>query len=262
MANNEAIARLEGQLGHLVAEFNRIEEEELQSQEMARGHYMIDEDCPNNSYHEHVQATTCGSEEVVKETINEPSLEDPLEACLAQFGDDLYLDKLLEQVDVILDPTLEVQTENGETIGISFPNSSSLPAEPFIVDNHEQEEKEEQVEHIEPPTTPSLSNDMEMSIEAHSFVTIPFETLHEPQAPLIQCLKEPFYAKTLKDLCKQMGKPRNHRPNKILLSIKVGYFRWWNILLEGHQILKKKGWKGLVGHPRDWEKCGTHFFFF
>jgi hypothetical protein len=31
MANNEAIARLEGQLVHLVAEFNRIEEEQLQS---------------------------------------------------------------------------------------------------------------------------------------------------------------------------------------------------------------------------------------
>jgi hypothetical protein len=35
MANTEAIARLEGQLSHLVAEFNRIEEDELQSQEMA-----------------------------------------------------------------------------------------------------------------------------------------------------------------------------------------------------------------------------------
>ena len=31
MANTEAIVRLEGQLGHLVAEFNIIEEEELQS---------------------------------------------------------------------------------------------------------------------------------------------------------------------------------------------------------------------------------------
>jgi hypothetical protein len=29
IANTEAIARLEGHLGHLVAEFNRIEEEEL-----------------------------------------------------------------------------------------------------------------------------------------------------------------------------------------------------------------------------------------
>jgi hypothetical protein len=49
---------LEGQLGHLVAKFNRIEEEELQSQEMARGQYMIDEDCPNDPHHEHVQAST------------------------------------------------------------------------------------------------------------------------------------------------------------------------------------------------------------
>ena len=63
---------------------------------------MIDEDGPNNSYHEHVQATTFGSEEVVKETVNELSLEGPLEAFLAQFGDDLDLDKLLEQADAFL----------------------------------------------------------------------------------------------------------------------------------------------------------------
>jgi hypothetical protein len=145
MTNTEAIARLEGQLGDLVVEFNKIEEEKLQSQEMTRGQYMIDEDGPTNSYHEHVQATTFGSEEVVKETVNEPSLEDPLEACLAQFGDDLDFDKLLEQVDAVLDPTPEVRTENGETSEISFHNSSLLAAEPFIVDNHEEEEKEGQV---------------------------------------------------------------------------------------------------------------------
>jgi hypothetical protein len=78
VANTEAIARLEGQFGHLVVEFNIIEEEEFQSQEKAR------------------------SEEIFKETVNEPSLE--------------Y-------------PTLEEQTEKGETIEISFPNSFSLAAE-------------------------------------------------------------------------------------------------------------------------------------
>jgi hypothetical protein len=119
------------------------------------------------------------------------------------------------------------------------------------------EEKEEQIELL---PIPNLSNDKEVSTEAHFFVTIPFETLHEPQAPLIQCLKELFYAKTLKDLCKQADKPRNHRPKKILPSIKVGYFRWWHIFLEGYQILKKKGWKGLVGHPHDRGKCGVFFF--
>jgi uncharacterized coiled-coil protein SlyX len=54
MANTEAIARLEGQLSHLVAKFNKIEEEKLQSQEMARRQYIIDKDGLNNSYHEHV----------------------------------------------------------------------------------------------------------------------------------------------------------------------------------------------------------------
>jgi hypothetical protein len=53
VANNEAVVRLEGQLGHLVAEFNIIGEEEFQSQEMVR------------------------SEEVVKEIVNEPILVHP-----------------------------------------------------------------------------------------------------------------------------------------------------------------------------------------
>jgi hypothetical protein len=53
VANIEAIARLEGQFGHLVAEFNIIEEEEFQSLEIAR------------------------SEEIFEETVNEPSLEYP-----------------------------------------------------------------------------------------------------------------------------------------------------------------------------------------
>ena len=97
---------------------------------------MIDEDGPSNSYHEHVQATTFGNEKVVKETVNGPSLKDPLEACLAQFGDNLDLDKLLEQANAILDPTLEVKTKNGKTTEISFPNSSSLAAEPINLDNH------------------------------------------------------------------------------------------------------------------------------
>jgi hypothetical protein len=67
---------------------------------MVREQYMIDK---------HAKATTFGSEEVAKETVNEPSLE--------------Y-------------PTLEVQTEKGEIIEISFPNSSSLVVEHFILDNH------------------------------------------------------------------------------------------------------------------------------
>ena len=262
MENTETITRLEGQLDHLVVEFNIVEEEELQSQDMARGQYMIVEDGSNNSYHEHVQASTFRNEEVVKETVNEPHLEDPLEAYLAQSGDDLDLDKLFEQADAILDPTLKVRIEIGETTEISFPNSSSVATEPFIVDNHEEEEKEEQVEHIEPPTTPNLSYNKEMSIKAHSFITIPLETFLEPQASLIQCLKEPFYAKTLKDLCKEVGKPRNRHPKKILLSDKVGYLRWRNILPKGYQILKKKGWKGLVGHPSDRGKCGIFYFLF
>jgi hypothetical protein len=77
MVNTKEIARLEGQLGRLVAEFNIMEEEEFHSQEMVR------------------------SKEVFKATVSEPSRE--------------Y-------------PTLEVQTEKGETTEISFPDSFSLVA--------------------------------------------------------------------------------------------------------------------------------------
>jgi hypothetical protein len=41
---------------------------------------------------------------------------------------------------------------------------------------------EEKKEQIEPPPTPNLFNDKEMSTEAYSFVTIPLKTQHEPQA--------------------------------------------------------------------------------
>jgi hypothetical protein len=171
VAKTEVVARLEGQLGHLVAEFNRIEEEELQSQEMVRGQYMIDEDCPSNPHHKHVQTTT----------------------------------------------TL-VSEER--------------------VDDHEEEE-EEMEEQIEPPPNPS--NDKEVSTKAHSFVTIPLETYRAPHASLFQCLKEPSYVE---------------------IFLKNFYIRWRNILLDGYLILKKKEWKGLVGHPYEWGRCGNFLFYF
>ena len=156
-------------------------------------------------------------------------MEDPTEECFAQFELDLDLDMIREQVKALLDPTLGMQTKSGETAEISFPNPSPSTAEPFNIENNNVEEEDEQ---IEPLSTPSLSNDKEVSTQAHSFITIPLETFHQPQASFIQCLKEPSYAKTLKDLCKQVSKSRNHCPKKIPLSNKVGYLRWQNILLE------------------------------
>jgi DNA repair protein RadC len=85
-----------------------------------------------------------------------------------------------------------------------------------IVDSNQEEEKEEHLEHTAPRSNPKSSNDKKMSTEAHSFITIPLETFHEPQASILQCLKEPSYAKTVKDLCTQPRKFRNHRPKKIL----------------------------------------------
>jgi hypothetical protein len=164
---HQAFANMEGNIDYLVVELNIIEEEELQSQQMAQGHYMIDEDDASHSCHEYVPDTTIH--------------------------------------------------ESKE-----------------IVDNNEKEEKKEQIEHteqvehkekIEPPSDTSLSNDKEVSTEAHSFIIVPLETHHESKALILQCLKEPSYAKILKDLYKQAHKSRNHRPKKIFPSKQVGYLK-------------------------------------
>jgi hypothetical protein len=173
----QAIAKVEGQFDYLVAELNRMEEEELQSQLMARVHYMIDEDESNNPHHEHVQATTTlESKDVVEKIANEPILEDPLEESCAPFEFDLDLDMLCEQAEALLDSTLEIRRENGETTKISFLSSSTAEQE----EKNEHLESIEHLEQIEPPPAPNLSNDKEMSTEARSFISIPFETLHAP----------------------------------------------------------------------------------
>jgi hypothetical protein len=328
MANIEVITRLEGQLSHVDGEFNIIEEEEFQSQDMVKGQYMIDENNFNNSNHKHVQATTFGSEEVVKETVNESSLEDPLKAPLAQIGDNLYLDKLLEQAvePFIVDnyysmpslynhppqdslvqhfptahfddleervnqfmATKHVHTQFSHTHASHhscsyYYHPSHQDDCPFIshyvikvnkfAHEHTQtttiffsEEKvvnkvEEKEEQIEPPPMSNLSNEKEVSIEAHSFVTIPLETQHEPQVSPFQCLKEPSYVEIFKESRTQDHKSRNRVPKRILRSKQLGYIRWQSILPKGYQVLKKKGWKGLVGHPHDRGRCGILSFLF
>jgi hypothetical protein len=151
----------------------------------------------------------------------EPSLEDPLEESFAQFEFNLDLDMVHEQAKALLDPTPEMLTENGE------------------------EEKKEQ---FEPPPISNWPNDKEVSTEAHSFVTIPLETYLSHQVPPFQCLDEPSYVEIFEDSCSQDHKSRNSVPKWIPRN-KVNYIRWWNILPDGYLVLKKKGWKGLIGHP-------------
>ena len=65
---------------------------------------MIDEHDFNNSYYEHLQATTTlGIEEIVEKTVNDPSLEDPFGSALLN----LDLDKLLEEPENFNEPSLE-----------------------------------------------------------------------------------------------------------------------------------------------------------
>jgi hypothetical protein len=121
---------------------------------------------------------------------------------------------------------------------------------------------EEEEEQIEPPSTPKLFNGKEVSSETHSFVTIPLETQHEPQASPFQRLKEPSYVEIFKESFIERCKYRNRHHKKIFRSKQIGYIRWRCILLEGYQILKKKGWKRLVGHSCDQGKCDNFYFLF
>jgi hypothetical protein len=53
----------------------------------------------------------CLIEEIIDEVIEESSIKDPLEACLAQFGEDLDLEKLMEQADALLETAPLVSKE-------------------------------------------------------------------------------------------------------------------------------------------------------
>jgi hypothetical protein len=108
------------------------------------------------------------------------------------------------------------------------------------VDHHEEEE-EEMEEQMEPPPILNWFNDKDVSTEAQSFVTIPFETYHAPYVSPFQCLEEPSYVE---------------------LFLKNFYIRWWNILPKRYLILNKKGWKGLVGHPYERGRCSIFPFLF
>jgi hypothetical protein len=162
----------------------------------------------------------------------EPSLEDPLEESFAQFEFELDLDMIHEQAKALLDPTLEVLTENGG---------------------------EEMKEQIEPPPISNWPNEKEVSTEAYSFITIPLETYH--QVPSFQCLEESSYVEIFEDSHTQDHKSRNSVPKWIPRN-KDNYIRWRNILPEGYLILKKKGWKGLIGHPYERGRSGIFIFIF
>ena len=144
-----------------------------------------------------------------------------------------------EQAKALLDPTPEIQTENGEE----------------VKEEHlEQVERREQIEPL-----PDPSNDKEVSTEAHSFITIPLETQHEPQASPFQCLEEPSYVEIFKESHTEDHKSRNCVPKWILRNT-INYIRCQNILPEGYHILMKKGWKGLVGRPWDRGRRGNFSF--
>jgi hypothetical protein len=71
----------------------------------------------------------CLIEEILGEVIEESSIEDPLEVCLAQFGEDLDLDKLMEQAEALLETAPLVSKEKKETV---VPESSKKELKPLL----------------------------------------------------------------------------------------------------------------------------------
>jgi hypothetical protein len=69
----------------------------------------------------------CLIEEILDEVIEESSIEDPLEACLAQFGEDLDLDKLMEQADALLETAPLVSEEKEEIVVPDSPKKELKP---------------------------------------------------------------------------------------------------------------------------------------
>jgi hypothetical protein len=69
----------------------------------------------------------CLIEEILDEVIEESSIEDPLEACLAQFGEDLDLDKLMEQAEALLETAPLVSREKEEMVVPDSPKKELKP---------------------------------------------------------------------------------------------------------------------------------------
>jgi hypothetical protein len=57
----------------------------------------------------------CLTEDIIDEVVEESIIEDPLEACFAQYGKDLDLDTLIEQADALLETAPLVSNEKDET---------------------------------------------------------------------------------------------------------------------------------------------------
>ena len=69
----------------------------------------------------------CLIEDIMEEIVEESSMEDLLEACFAQFEEDLDLDKLLEQADAILETTPLESCEKEETVVPDPPKKELKP---------------------------------------------------------------------------------------------------------------------------------------
>ena len=68
----------------------------------------------------------CLIKDIMEEIVEESSIEDPLEACFAQFGEDLDLNRLLKQADAILE-TIPLVSNDEEIVVPDPPKKEFKP---------------------------------------------------------------------------------------------------------------------------------------
>jgi outer membrane biosynthesis protein TonB len=171
--NIQNLAKIEGHIDYLVAEFSRMEEEELQSHLMAEGHYMIDEDDASHSCHEHVLNTIILESNEIVDNNEEERKDEQIE----HIGEEGKEEQIVDDIDE--------EEEKDEQIQ----HIEEQEEKEEQIEHRDQIKQEEQVEHkekIEPPVDTSPSNDKEVSTEAHSFIIIPLATHHESKASKLQ----------------------------------------------------------------------------
>jgi hypothetical protein len=71
--------------------------------------------------------SACLIEEIIEDTIDETSIEAPLEACFAQFGEDLDLDKLLKQANAMLEFAPLESSKEEEVVVLKPPKKELKP---------------------------------------------------------------------------------------------------------------------------------------
>ena len=103
-----------------------------------------------------------------------------------------------------------------------------------------------------------MSNDKEVSIETHSLINLPLETYNEKLIVTRERIIDSFWVIDIVHGWENIFE-RHARPKFCKSILKRFQVKEWSLedirevlkLGEGYILLKKRGWKELVGHPND-----------